>query len=444
MARGVDGARALRHARPVPADRSELTGTAVAVVALAFAFNFVARGVADAFAAFVLPLEEAFGWPRRAVTGVFATYMLASGLAAPLAGLAFDRLGPRAVYGGGLALVAGGAWLSSRIDALWQLHLSAGVMVGIGVAALGMTTATALIARWHRRHLSTSIAIAYAGLGSGILVALPLVQALIERHGWRDAWALVGLGTLALLPGCLLLPWRRLAGGPDGRADPHDAAGIASAAGPTLRAALRTPAYWRLVQAISLTAFASFLVTPQTVALLVESGLSPIAAAGAYGTAGLLSTVGVVGTGWACGRLGFGRTARLTFVATAAGLGALLAVSYRASPAALAAYVLCFGIAQGARGPIVSTLTSRHFAGAHVGTIYGTVFCSMAIGGASGAWIGGALHDLTGGYRAVLLLSLLALALGAEAFRPRSSVLRGVDPVRRTGPAGAGPARRAP
>jgi MFS family permease len=420
----------LRHARAVPTDRSELTGTAVAVVALAFAFNFVARGVADAFAAFVLPLEEAFGWTRRGVTGVFAVYMLTSGLAAPFAGLAFDRLGPRTVYGGGLALVAGGAWLSSRIDTLWQLYLSAGVMVGAGVALLGMTTATALISRWHRRHLSTSIAIAYAGLGSGILVALPLVQALFERHGWREAWALLGLATLALLPGSLLLPWRRLAAGPHGVTRARAADGAPLATGPTLREALRTPTFWRLVQAISLTAFASFLVTPQTVALLVESGLSPIAAASAYGTAGLLSTLGVVGTGWACGRLGFGRTARLTFVATAIGLGALLAVSYDASPIALAAYVLCFGIAQGARGPIVSTLTSRHFAGAHVGTIYGTVFCSMAIGGASGAWVGGALHDLTGGYRAVLVLSLVALAFGADAFRPRSPVLRGVDPVR--------------
>lgn len=411
----------------MPPERSDLTGTAVAVVALAFAFNFVARGVADAFAAFVLPLEDAFGWPRRAVTGVFATYMLTSGLAAPFAGLAFDRLGPRAVYGGGLALVAGGAWLSSRIDSPWQLYLSAGVMVGAGVALLGMTTATALIARWHQRHLSTSIAIAYAGLGSGILVALPLVQSLIERFGWREAYALLGLGTLALLPGSLLLPWRRLAAGRHGSGRTR---GAPVAAGPTLGEALRTPTYWRLVQAISLTAFASFLVTPQTVALLVESGLSPIAAASAYGTAGLLSTLGVVGTGWACGRIGFGRTARLTFVATAIGLGALLAVSCDASPVALAAYVLCFGIAQGARGPIVSTLTSRHFAGAHVGTIYGTVFCSMAIGGASGAWVGGALHDLTGGYRAVLVLSLVALAFGADAFRPRSPVLRGIDPAR--------------
>lgn len=417
----------------VPPSRPEFTATAVAVVALAFAFNFVARGVADAFAAFVLPLEQAFGWPRRAVTGVFAAYMLTSGVAAPFAGWAFDRLGPRAVYGGGLALVAAGAWLSSRIDALWQLYLSAGVMVGIGVAALGMTTATALISRWHRRHLSTAIAVAYAGLGGGILVALPLVQALIERLGWRDAWAWLGLATLALLPGCLLLPWRRISAGPFGTGP----RGASAATGPTLREALRTPAYWRLVQAISMTAFSSFLVTPQTIAFLVEAGLPPLAAASAYGTAGLLSTLGVIATGWLCGRLGYGRTARLTFASTGLGLVALLVASFELSFGVLALYVLCFGIAQGARGPIVSTLTSRHFAGAHVGTIYGTVFCSMAIGGASGAWIGGALHDLTGGYRAIFALSLASLLLAIDAFRPRSAILRGIDalPSSRSGAA---------
>jgi len=44
----------------------------------------------------------------------------------------------------------------------------------------------------------------------------------------------------------------------------------------------------------------------------------------------------------------------------------------------------------------------------------------MGLGGFFGAWIGGVLHDLTGGYAAVMVLSVTALAiaaasLGAEA-----------------------------
>ena len=75
---------------------------APAVLLLAFVLNFAGRGIGDALAAFILPLETEFGWRRSALTGVFATYMLVSGLAAPLAGMGFDRYGPRVVYSVGL------------------------------------------------------------------------------------------------------------------------------------------------------------------------------------------------------------------------------------------------------------------------------------------------------------------------------------------------------
>jgi len=44
----------------------------------------------------------------------------------------------------------------------------------------------------------------------------------------------------------------------------------------------------------------------------------------------------------------------------------------------------------------------------------------MGVGGFLGAWIGGLLHDLTGGYAAVMIFSVCMLAmaaasLGAEA-----------------------------
>ena len=73
----------------------EATPTAITVVALAFLFYFLGRGVADAFSAFILPLEAEFGWSRQSMTGVFATYMLMAGLASPRGRGLVDRFGPR-------------------------------------------------------------------------------------------------------------------------------------------------------------------------------------------------------------------------------------------------------------------------------------------------------------------------------------------------------------
>lgn len=410
------------HDPKTPPERSAL---AVAVVAVAFVFNAVARGVADSFGAFVLPLEAEFGWSRRTVTGIFSATMLMSGLGAPLAGWAFDRWGPRVVYTGGAALLAAGAALSSLAQSPWHLLLSAGLLVGLGAAALGMVTAGALIARWHRRHLSTAIAIAYAGFGLGVLVAMPLAQAVIDAHGWRVAWRVLAAVAALALPLALVLPWARIADGPFAPR-PVPAGGDAGGAdaGPTLRDALRMPAYWRLLQAFTFTAVGSFLVTPQVVAFLVESGFAPMTAASAYGTATLLSTAGIVAAGWLVGRIGYGPTAMLTFACSAVGVVALLVASFTQSVVALVVHVAFFGLVLGARGPIVSTLANRVFAGRQVATIYGTVHAAMSIGAACAAYAGGLVHDLTGGYAAVFALSLAAIVVAAEPFRSGSSLMR--------------------
>jgi predicted MFS family arabinose efflux permease len=53
------------------------------------------------------------------------------------------------------------------------------------------------------------------------------------------------------------------------------------------------------------------------------------------------------------------------------------------------------------------------YRGANFGRIYGLISMGMGIGGFLGAWIGGLLHDLTGGYVAVMVFSACSLALAA-------------------------------
>ena len=416
----------MAHPHEAPASKTgpELTGAALAVLVLAFSLNFIGRGIADAFAALILPLEAEFGWRRSALTGVFATYMLVSGLAAPLSGWIFDRFGPRAVYALGLMMLAAGTLLSSRADAIWQIYLSSGVLVGLGASATGMVTAAALVSRWYKARLSTAIAVTYAGSGFGMLVMLPLAQALIEYAGWRSAWQMMGIAAAALVLPCVALPWARLARRPGTAAGTSKLSTDSGPAGPGLREALRHGAYWRLIQVFFFTALASYLVTPQVVALLIEAGMQPILAASAYGMAGLLSTAGIVSAGWFTDRLGHQRTALIAFASTTLGVLGLMLTVLTASPLAVGLYVVCFGLAQGARGPIVSTLSNRIFAGPSVGTIYGTVYASMAVGGAIGSFAGGWLHDVFEGYLPVLLLSLVSLTLAAEPFRSGTALMR--------------------
>ncbi len=70
----------------------------------------------------------------------------------------------------------------------------------------------------------------------------------------------------------------------------------------------------------------------------------------------------------------------------------------------------------GARGPIISSICARQFAGPSVATIYGTIYSCNALGAAFGSLVGGVLHDLTSGYVVGLCFSLVFIALAAMPF----------------------------
>ena len=395
---------------------------AATVLVLCFAFNFVGRGVGDTYMVFLLPLEQEFGWHRSQMTSVYSALMVVSGLAAPLGGMVFERWGPRLLYASGLALLGSGYFLASQATSLWQFYVCISLLGGLGVAAIGMVPAAALISRWFERRLSTAIGVAYAGFGCGSLLIVPLAQTLIDAEGWRHAYRVIGATLLVLLPLSLALPWRTIRAGLPSLVAPRHRS--AAGAGP-VRAALRDRTFWRLVQVMFFTAVGMFLIIVQSVAYLVDVGYTALQAATAFGAAGALSVVGVSSSGWLADRFGHRRAATLSFVGTFLGISLLLAMSYGASLAMLVAYVLLFGICQGARGPLAAGLSARLFSGPGQATIYGVIFACMSIGSGIGSLLAGALHDLSGGYRAGFVLSMVCVLLAALPFWTSDALIIG-------------------
>ena len=388
---------------------------AALVLVLCFACNLIGRGTGDTFIVFLLPLSETFHWSRAEVSSVYSIYLVLTGLAAPLTGFLVDRLGPRFVYPTGLALLGGGCLLAGHLDRLWQFQACIGILNGVGIAMLGMVPASMLISRWFRDRMSTAMGIAYAGFGTGTLIIVPLAQWLIERHGWRATYEVLGIAILALLPLLLALPWRSLAAAPGAPArkkgDPLDETRAWH-----VGSAMKTRAYWQLVQVFAFTAIAMYAMLAQIVAYLVQVGLKPLEAATAFGTQGLLSVAGMMASGWSSDRFGFRATATASFVSTFIGIGFLLLLSIHPAAWLVVPFVLFFGFSQGARGPIVASLTARIFRGSGFATINGTIFACMSVGAALGSWISGVLYDWTGGYRASFVFSMACIVVAALPF----------------------------
>ncbi|HYN13673.1 MAG TPA: hypothetical protein VET51_13615, partial [Burkholderiales bacterium] len=79
-------------------------------------------------------------------------------------------------------------------------------------------------------------------------------------------------------------------------------------------------------------------------------------------------------------------------------------------------FVPVFGLCMGVRGPIVSSVSAKYFGGSQVATIYGGIYASNAIGAAFGSFIGGVLHDLSGGYHLGFVFALACIVLAALPF----------------------------
>lgn len=394
---------------------AERVNQRLAILALIIAFGFIliSRGIADSWMVFLLPVEQDFGVSRQQTAGVYSTYMLSTGLSSPLAGLVLSRFGARVNYALGVLLIGCAMLLASRADAIADLYLYIGIMASMGISAIGIVPASALIGRWFRHRMSVAMGVAYSGLGTGSLLMVPLAQWSIEWQGWRSTYACMGGILAALLILTIVLPWQRLAGPV---AKPQPGSNETTDGFLSLRQAAMQPEFLGLVLSFSFTGFSMYLVIVQVVPFLVETGYAPLKAATAFGLSGMLSVGGVLSTGWLSHRFGLRPIALLSYAFTFTGIFCLLALSHFQAEWILACFVGIFGIAQGARGPIVATLSNRLFPGPAAAAIYGVVFASSNVGAGIGAWCSGYLHDVSDSYRPAMLLAAAGIVVAALPF----------------------------
>lgn len=387
---------------------------AMAVLLIVTLCNVLARGIGEGYAVFVLPITNEFGWNRSEVTSVYGVYMLAHGAMAPFMGWLFDRFGARMTYGFGFSIMGLGFLLASSAEGIWQLYFGVGIGAGIGVAAIGMVTAAGLVSRWFNGKLTLAMGVAYGGLGTGVIALAPLTEILIQAYGWRATYQIMGTILLVICPFILLLPWSKLsAGNPAFYSKPKPVSAREHFG--SLLQAFSTIPFWAITIAFFLTAVTIYAVALQSVAYLVENGYSPLTAATAYGIAGALSVVGMIFTAWLCDI--FGRKLVLTFSYSFSAIGilCLALIGQTHLGVFLIGYVFFFGITQGSRGPVFTSLVAHHFPN-HVAAVYGATTIGLGAGGAFGSWVSGWLLDWTGSYTPAFFVSAAAAMMAMAMF----------------------------
>ena len=386
---------------------TEFTVNAVGVIGLCFVLNTLARGNGETFGVFYGPLLNDLGWGRASTASLYSVFMIALGLSGPVIGALFDRYGPRLIYVSGLLAYGAGFLIASRMEVLWHGWLGLGVLGGYGAAATGMTPATGILSRWFERNMAFAISFAYAGFAFGSLLLAPLSGWMIDEHGWRWTYRVLGCALIGLGVGVALLPWRSIASGIKPAPAPR----------PFLpgREVFGRLGFWGLFAIFFLTSVTTYVVQVQSVLYLQEVGYTRVTATLVFGLNAALSVIGIVGAGWLSDRIGQRKTATLSYCLTITGIMALMMLGDGPSPIFLGLFLLCFGGAMGSRGPVISSLTARLFDG-QIGAVFGMITIGLGLGGAVGAWLAGYLHEATGGYATSLSVAAAASLCGIIVF----------------------------
>jgi MFS family permease len=387
---------------------------ALNVLALCFALSVLGRGLGESFTVFLKPISEDFGWDRAQIVSAYSLAALAGGLASPLIGRLFDRSGPRTVYGLGLLLLGAAFLIAAHAQQLWQLQLSLGLCVGLGMAFIGNVPNSILLGRWFGPRLPTAMAIVYSATGAGVLILLPASQLLIDHFGWRGTYRIFGGGALFLVLPLLLLPWRLFSSGSPDLAT--SAAAELADEGWTLLSAMRHHAFWALFSTFFFTSIGMYAISAQVVAYLIDAGFPPLQSATAWGFSGVVLLFGMLGVSWLDGIIGRRPSVLLSYVLSIIGIVMLWALQWYPNVWMLTGFVVCFGSMIGSRGPLLTATSMKIFRGERVGTIYGALSIGTGLGSAFGSWGGGLIHDWTHSYNPLIAFALVAVLCGMIPF----------------------------
>lgn len=370
------------------------------------AIGAMGLGIRHSFGLFLDPVSMANGWGRETFAFAIAVQNLVWGLAQPVTGMMADRYGSGRVVAGGAVLYAAGLALMAQPLGTLGFLLSAGVLVGVGLAGTTFPIIFGALSRAlppERRSLAFGITMSVGSFGQ--FAAMPLALSLIDGFGW--AAALLGLSAVAavILPLSVLVAERGR--GPAVPPPPTE----------TVRGALGqawgSRDFWLLSLGYFTCGFQVLFIAIHLPAFLGDRGVPVSVASTVLALIGLVNIAGTLGAGWLGARMS--KPMLLSWIYLLR--GAVIAAYVYTPITAWSSYA--FGIAMGflwlSTVPATNGVVASLFGVRNMAMLGGLVFLWHQLGAFLGGWLGGALYDRLGSYDAAWALCIV-LSITAALF----------------------------
>jgi len=307
--------------------------------------------------------------------------------------------------------------LLSQINAIWQLYLFYGVLVGIGACATDVVLLST-IARWFAKRRGVMTGVTKVGTGLGILI-MPLVEIkLIFAYGWRAAFFVLGALALAFIISVAQLLRRDPSQKgllPNGGEAATTGSSDLAEEGLSLREAVYIREFWTTCAIyFTIISFAMTIlihIAPHT----IDLGISATNAARVLSTIGAVSMVGRVVMGNAGDRVGNKRAMSICFLIL---VGALCWLQVAKELWMLYLFGAVYGFSHGGFFALISPTVAELFGTRAHGTLFGFVSFGGTVGGAISPLLVGYIFDITQSYRfgfaLLIMLNVIGLILTAS------------------------------
>jgi MFS family permease len=340
-------------------------------------------------------IQAAFGVARGEASLPYTFAMLGFGVGGIVIGRLVDRFGIVLPLAGAVLALGLGYLAAGGARDIWQFAIAHGVLIGAGSGAT-FGPLIADISHWFRRRRGIAVAVCAAGSYLGGAIWPPVVEHFIAADGWRATHIGIGLFCLAaMLP--LLLALRRAA--------PPQATVDRLGADPRATLGL-TPGALQILLALAGVGCCVAMAMPQAHIVAYCGDLGYGVGRGADMLSLMLGfgIVSRIASGFIADRLG-----GLTTLMLGSGLQGVALLLYLGFNGLTSLYLISalFGLFQGGIVSSYAIIIREYFPAREAGTRVGIVLMATLVGMALGAWMSGALFDLTGSYRAAFANGLL-------------------------------------
>ena len=345
-------------------------------------------GARSTFGLFLTPMSGAMEWDRETFALAMAIQNLLWGLMMPVAGILADRYGYVLVIIGGALVYALGLWGMAFTDSVTILHLTAGVLTGVGVSFTSFTLiSTAMVRVVGPEKRSLVFGVGTAATSFGQVLFSPITQGVIDGYGWESGIFFLFFSILIILPLALLLPFS-----PGVKGEKETGQTISEA----IREAAQHRGFILLTTGFFVCGFHVAFIGIHFPAYVTDLGFAPRVGAWSIALIGIFNIAGSILSGL-YGRRGVKKLG-LSFIYAARAVVILVLLVMPKTELSLYLFAAAMGLLWLSTVPLTNMVVAQIFGVRYMATLYGFVFVSHQLGSFLGVWLGGFLYDMTGTY----------------------------------------------